>query len=207
MTENNKKWQEKTGKMPKNDEKNAQNAENDVKNQESAEENEQNDKNLSETEILQQKLLKSEEKASQLNDKLLRALAEIENVRRRSREDLEKANNYAISGFVSELVLVAENFFLACNNMPKEEMESSDKVKNFALGVDMTKKELMKILEKNKVKRIFPLNEQFNHDFHEAISQVESDEDEGVVVNVIQAGYSLGDRLLKPALVTVSKGK
>jgi molecular chaperone GrpE len=153
---------------------------------------------------LEQKLAKSEQKASELNDKLLRSLAEIENVRRRSREEVEKASNYAISNFVTDLVVVAENFFMACDNTPKEHMDSSQEVKNFVLGIEMTKNELMKILQKNKVKRIFPLDEQFDHNFHEAISRVESEKAENTIVQVIQAGYSIGDRLIRPALVVVS---
>ncbi len=216
-------WQEKMGKKPQNkenshDDIDAQNksefpknkTENDqegVQNQENNQSLDQNEQNLSETDILEQKLIKEQEKSAMLNDKLLRTLAEIENVRRRAKEDVEKTSNYAISGFVSDLVVVAENFFMACENMPKKEMDSSAEVKNFVIGVDMTKKELMKILEKNKVMRVFPLGENFDHNLHEAISQVDSEEQEGKVVQVIQAGYKIGNRLIRPALVGVSKGK
>lgn len=71
----------------------------------------------------------------------------------------------------------------------------------------MTEKELLKVLEKNQVKRIYPLNQKFDHNFHEAIAQVESDAEEGTVVQVIQAGYSIADRLIRPALVGVAKAK
>lgn len=159
----------------------------------------------SESNPQEDKISELEQKNTELNDKVLRCLAEIDNIRRRSKEELEKSAKFAISGFVSDLVVVVENFFMACDNMPKEEVEKDPATKNFADAVLMTKKELLKILEKNQVKRIFPLNEEFDHNFHEAISQVESDAKEGSVIQVIQAGYSISNRLIRPALVAVAK--
>ena len=156
---------------------------------------------------LQQKIIELEEKLIKSNDQILRGMAELENTRRRSREELEKTGKYAISNFVSELVLPVETFFLVCDNAPKDKIEESPEIKHFADAVDMTRKELMKILEKNQVRRIFPLNEKFDHNFHEAIAHVESDKEANTVVQVIQAGYMIGDRLIRPALVGVSKGK
>jgi len=157
--------------------------------------------------IIENKIAELEEKNSQTNDKLLRTLAELDNVRRRSREEIEKSAKFAISNFASDLVVVVENFFLASDNAPIAEIEKNSEVKNYANAVEMTKKELMKILEKNQVKRIFPLNEKFDHNFHEALTQVESEAEEGVVVQVIQAGYSIANRLIRPALVGVAKPK
>lgn len=153
------------------------------------------------------KIAELEQKNSDLNDKLLRALAELDNVRRRSKEEVEKTARFAISGFVSELVVVAENFFMASENAPSDEIEKNPAIKNYADAITMTEKELLKILEKNRVKRIYPLNEKFDLNFHEAITQVESDAEEGTVVQVIQAGYSIADRLIRPALVGVAKPK
>ncbi len=158
-------------------------------------------------EIANKKISELENKSAELNDKLLRTLAELDNVRRRSREELEKTSKYAISGFVSDLVLVAENFFLVCDNAPQDKIDASPEIKHFADAVEMTKKELLKILEKNQVKRIFPLNQKFDHHFHEAIAYIDSDVEEGSVAQVVQAGYAIGDRLIRPALVGVSKGK
>lgn len=153
----------------------------------------------------EQKLTELEQKNSELNDKLLRSLAELDNVRRRSREEIDKAAKFAISNFASDLVLIVENFFLACDNLPQEGLENSQGIKSFAEAVLMTKKELIKILEKNQVKRIFPLNEKFDHNFHEAVSYIESDVEEGKVAQVIQAGYTISERLIRPALVIVAK--
>jgi molecular chaperone GrpE len=156
---------------------------------------------------LETKITELEQKNSDLNDKLLRALAELDNVRRRAREEVEKTAKFAVSNFVSDLVLVTENFFMASDNAPKEEIAKVPAIKNYADAIVMTEKELLKVLEKNQVKRIFPLNQKFDHHFHEAIAHVESDAEEGTVVQVIQAGYSIADRLIRPALVGVAKPK
>ncbi|MBM5781897.1 MAG: nucleotide exchange factor GrpE [Pelagibacterales bacterium] len=172
--------------------------------QNSAEENKQQEQKIDSKEL---KISELEAKVTDLNDKLLRTLAELDNVRRRSREELEKSAKFAISNFAADLVVVAENFFLASGNAPKEEIEKSPSVKNYADAIVMTEKELLKVLEKNQVKRINPINEKFDHNFHEAIAQIESDAEEGTVVQVIQAGYSIENRLIRPALVGVAKAK
>ena len=146
-----------------------------------------------------------EQKNSELNDKLLRSLAEIENIRRRSKEEIEKNSKFAITNFANDLVVVVENFFLASVNAPTPENIDNLPFKTFVEAMLMTQKELIKSLEKNQLFRVFPLNQQFDHNFHEAISQVVSDEDEGKIINVIQAGYRIGDRLIRPALVVVAK--
>lgn len=156
---------------------------------------------------LEEKIKELEQKNAELSDKILRSLAELDNVRRRSREELEKTAKFAISNFVADLVLVAENFFLASENAPKDEIEKNPAIKNYADAIVMTEKELLKILEKNQVKRIFPLNQKFDHNLHEAIAQIESEAEEGIVVQVIQAGYAINDRLIRPALVGVARAK
>lgn len=166
---------------------------------------EQQEQNIAENSA--EKIAELEKAVLEINDKLLRTLAELDNVRRRSREEVEKAGKFAISGFVGDLVLVAENFFLASENAPKAEIEKNPAIKNYADAIVMTEKELLKVLEKNQVKRIYPLNQPFDHNFHEAIAQIESEASEGTVVQVIQAGYSISERLIRPALVGVAKSK
>ena len=153
------------------------------------------------------KIKEIEKKNSDLNDQLLRTLAELDNTRRRSREELEKANKFAIANFVNELVIIVENFLMASENAPNDEIEKIPSIKNYAIAINLTKNELLKILEKNQVRRIYPLNENFDHNLHEAISSVESDGQEGIVLQVIQAGYEISNRLIRPALVAVSKPK
>ena len=140
-----------------------------------------------------------------LKDKNLRLLAELDNIRRRSKEDIEKTAKYAISNFASDLVPSIENFFLASSNAPIEELEKTTNLKNYHQAIYMTHKELIKTLQKNNITRIYPIKEKFNHNLHEAISRIESKEEEGIVLQVIQAGYQIGERLIKPALVSVSK--
>lgn len=152
--------------------------------------------------ILEKKLADLQLVADEQKDKLLRSLAEIENLRKRSAQDLENANKYAVSKFVDQLILVVENFYLAIENMPKDEIEASQNLKNFALGVTMTQKELIKTFENNGVKRIYPSGQKFDHNYHEAIAQVEGGES-GIVSKVIQSGYIIHDRLIRPALVEV----
>ena len=156
---------------------------------------------------LKNKIIELEQKISDQNDKFLRTLAELDNVRRRAREENDKTAKFAIANFAGDLVTVAENFFMASENAPKDEIEKNPAIKNYALAIEMTEKELLKVLEKNQVKRIYPLNQDFDHNFHEAIANIESEAKEGSVVQVIQAGYSIADRLIRPALVGVAKAK
>lgn len=153
------------------------------------------------------KIAELEQKNNELNDKLLRTLAEVDNVRRRSREELEKTSKFAISNFVSELVVIVENFLMASSNAPNDEIDKIPAIKNYATAITLTEKELLKILEKNQVKRIFPLNEKFDHNLHEAISHTEFEGEEGVILQVVQAGYAISGRIIRPALVVVSKAK
>ena len=156
---------------------------------------------------LKNKIIELEQKISDQNDKFLRTLAELDNVRRRAREENDKTAKFAIANFAGDLVTVAENFFMASENAPKDEIAKNPAIKNYALAIEMTEKELLKVLEKNQVKRIYPLNQDFDHNFHEAIANIESEAKEGSVVQVIQAGYSIADRLIRPALVGVAKAK
>lgn len=153
---------------------------------------------------LEKKVADLQNVVSNLNDKLLRSLAEADNLRKRNKEELEKANKYALSNFAHDLVMATENFHLAVDNMPIEAIDKCPEIKNFSDAVVMTKKELTKVFEKNGIKRLNPIGEKFDHDLHEAVAKVESDGEEGKIVKVIQAGYMINDRLIKPALVGVS---
>ena len=161
-----------------------------------------------EIELLQQKITEQQQQINDLNQKLLRSFADFENLRKRSLEEKEKTHQFAITNFVSDLVLVVENFFMASDNCPQQEIEKNEAIKNYAVAVDMTKKELIKTLEKYRVTRIFPLKQQFDHNLHEALSQVPTQPNiaqDGEILQVIQAGYKIADRLIKPALVIVAK--
>jgi molecular chaperone GrpE len=148
-----------------------------------------------------------EEENKKIKETLMRALAELENTRRIANEEREKTAKYAISKFAEDLINVMENFYLAFDNIAENDLSDSKKVKNFYEGIKMTQGELKKAFEKNNLVRIYPLNEDFNPDLHNAITQLKSDLEEGKIVQVMQAGYKIQDRLLRPALVAVSSGK
>lgn len=147
-----------------------------------------------------------EAKLGEMKDQLLRAVAETENVRRRAARDVEETGKYAVSGFARDMITVAENMFLALNSVPEEARKEEGLLKSFADGVEMTLRELLNAFEKHGIERIDPLGEKFDHNRHQAVSQVEDPSKEpNTVLHVMQAGYVIADRLLRPAMVVVSK--
>ena len=141
------------------------------------------------------------EENESLKSKLLRTLAEIENTIRIGEEEKSKTLKFAITNITKELINIMENFYLSFENLEKNKNDFD----SFLKGVELNFNEFKKVFDKNNIKRIYPLNEAFNPDFHEAISQIESDKDSGTVVEVLQAGYMLNERVIKPAMVIVAK--
>jgi len=139
-------------------------------------------------------------------DRLLRALAETENVRRRAQREREDASKYAIAGFAKDLLSAADNLRRALESLP--ESEATDKrTRSLLAGVAATERELLGVFERHGIKRIDPKGEVFDHNFHQAIFEAERlDQPSGSVVEVLQPGYVLHDRLLRPAMVGVAKG-
>lgn len=141
-----------------------------------------------------------------LKDQLMRALAETENVRKRAQRDLEETNKYAVTGFARNLVSVLENLQRAVAAVSPEARTSNDSIKGLVDGVEMTLRELLGVFEKSGIKRIEPMGEKFDHNFHQAMVQIEDPNAEpGTILQVLQAGYVIHDRLLQPALVAVAK--
>jgi molecular chaperone GrpE len=138
-----------------------------------------------------------------LRDKVLRTLAELENTRRRSTEEKDRAVKFALVDFVRDLIVVMENFYRAMDSVGDGEKDGEFKV--FHEGIEMTFSELRKIFDKNSVKRIYPMGEQFDPKYHEAITSIESNNASGTVAEVMQAGYLLNGRVIRPALVVVVK--
>ncbi len=139
-------------------------------------------------------------------DQNIRLAAEIENIRKRSLRDLEEANKYSTGKFAKDLIEVLENLYRAEASINLKELEHSPILKQIFSGVELTKKSLIDAFEKQSIKRFDPIGEQFNHELHQAITQIPSTEHKnGTIVQVIQAGYTLHDRLLRPALVAVAK--
>jgi len=153
----------------------------------------------------EEKLVNLEEENAKLKDQYLRAMAETENVRNRAKREQEDAGKYAATKFAREMVDVLENLTRASASIGAEARSSNAIVKQVAEGIDMTVQQLLGIFERNGIKRIDPAGQKFDHNFHQAVAQVESDEVEaGHVLQVLQAGYVLHDRLLRAAMVTVA---
>lgn len=143
---------------------------------------------------------------AELKDKLLRALAETENVRRRAERDRQDASQYAVTSFARDLLAVSDNLHRALEHTPVPD-ERAGEIKILIDGVELTEKELLRVFEKHGIKRIEPAKgEKFDHNFHQAMYEVPTDEQpKGTIVQVMQAGYVLKDRLLRPAMVGVAK--
>jgi molecular chaperone GrpE len=142
-----------------------------------------------------------------MKDQALRALAEAENTRRRGERELADMSKYAVTGFARDLVGVLENLQRALDNIPAEMKETQPAVANLAMGVEMTLKELLGAFNKHGIQRIDPMGKKFDHNFHQAVAQIDTpDAEVGTVVQVLQAGYVIHDRLLRPAMVGVAAG-
>lgn len=148
---------------------------------------------------LEQKLATAEAKASEMQDAYLRAKAEAENIRRRAQEDIAKAHKFAIEGFAEALVPVKDSLEMAL----KLDTPSVGSLKE---GVEMTLKQLSAAFERNRLMEINPMpGEKLDPMKHQAISMVPADQDANTIVSVLQKGYMIADRLLRPALVTVAQ--
>ncbi len=142
-----------------------------------------------------------------LRDQLLRALADAENARRRAKKDVEDARAYAISRFAQDLLGVGDNLGRALDSIPAERRESDDAVKAIADGIEMTVREFEAALGRHGITRIDPLGEKFDYNLHQALFETDqTDQPDGTVVQVLQTGYRIGDRLLREAMVGVAKG-
>jgi molecular chaperone GrpE len=145
---------------------------------------------------------------AETKDRLLRALADMENLRKRTEREVADARIYGISAFARDVLTVADNMHLALEALDSELREKSDSsVKALLDGVELTERALMNALEKHGVKRLDPAGQKFDPNKHQAMYEAENPSiPAGHVALVIQAGYTIGDRVLRPAMVAVSKG-
>jgi len=184
MTDNNKQKQE----VPKEEEVKA------PENQNNKEEN---------------KELTLEEKLKQTEEKLLRSLAEIENQRRRFEKEIKDAFEFGSFNFAKESLAILDNLQRAEDAIKNDEKLKSNKdLDKFLENINIIEKDLVSIFEKNRINKIEVKEKKFDPNFHQAMSEIEDDsKDQGTILHEIQAGYMLGERLLRPALVSVSKKK
>ena len=139
-------------------------------------------------------------------DRLLRALAETENTRRRAQREREDAAKYAITGFAKDLLSAADNLRRALDSLPQSEIRD-ERTRSLLEGVAATERELLSVFERHGIRRIDPKGERFDHNFHQAVFEAERPgQPSGTVAEVLQPGYVLHDRLLRPAMVGVAKG-
>lgn len=149
---------------------------------------------------LEDQLKLAQEKAQEHQDAWLRAMAETENARKRAQEDVTKAHKFAVESLASQLLPVKDSLEAALNveNTTVEQLRS---------GVELTLKQLISVFDKASLKEINPVGEKFDPHRHQAISMLPSDKEPNTVINVLQKGYLLHDRVVRPALVTVAKAK
>jgi molecular chaperone GrpE len=143
---------------------------------------------------------------AQLKDQLLRALAEAENTRRRAQKEREDTAKYAVANFAKDMLAVADNFRRALDSLPKDSA-IDDSLKNLLTGIEATERQLAASLDRFGIKKLDPKGEAFDPNYHRVMMEVEDAVAKpGTIVQVLQVGYMIHDRLLREALVTVAKG-
>jgi molecular chaperone GrpE len=153
----------------------------------------------------EERVVALEAELAEYKDRLLRALAESENIRRRAQREREEATKYAITAFAKDLLSAADNLRRALDSLPEVGV-GDERTRSLLAGVAATERELLSVFERHAIRRIDPMGERFDHNFHQAIFEAErSDEPPGTIVEVLQPGYLLHDRLLRPAMVGVAK--
>ena len=141
----------------------------------------------------------------QLRDEKLRLLADMENLRKRSDRDRMDSIRYGNINFARDILSLGDNLSRALDAIPKD-AEKTETITNLINGLRMVQREFTSILEKHGIKKIEALNQRFDHNFHQAMIEIESEEvEEGIVIQEIQSGYNMHDRLLRPSMVGVAK--
>jgi len=163
------------------------------------------DKN-NELNVETKKIQKLEEDLENIKDEKLRLLAEMENLRKRSEREKIESIKFGSINFARDIILPCDNLSRALESLSDEE-KNDKKNQGLITGLAMVQQEIISVLEKNGVKKINALNEKFDHNFHQAIAEIESDKESGIVLKELQPGYAIHDRLLRPSMVVVSKKK
>ncbi|MCX5477789.1 nucleotide exchange factor GrpE [Kaistia geumhonensis] len=143
---------------------------------------------------------------AEMKDRVLRTMAEMENLRRRTERQVADTRQYAIAGFARDMLTAGDNLARALESVP-DDVRKNEGVKTFVEGVEMTERDLLNTLERHGVKKLEPLGQKFDPNLHQAIFEVPTDDQPpGTVVQVMQSGYVIGERVLRPAMVGVAKG-
>ena len=148
----------------------------------------------------------SQKKLEEMKDQLLRTMAEFENYKKRSEREISDMAKYSVTNFAKDMLIVSDNFNRALDAIPAQENQDNPLIKSLAEGIKMTENELAKAFKKHGIEKIDPLDKPFDHNYHQAIMEVDVEGTEsGSVVEVLQSGYKIHDRLLRPAMVKVAK--
>lgn len=149
-----------------------------------------------------------EAEKADLKDKLLRLMADMENLRRRTEREIADARTYAVANFARDMLNVADNVRRAIESVPEEASKTAEGAfKGLIEGIDLTERDLLKTLERHGVKKLDPQGQKFDPNVHQAMFEIPNAEvPNGTVLQVVQSGYVIGERVLRPALVGVSKG-
>ena len=149
----------------------------------------------------------SQDEIKDLKDQLLRTLAENENLRKRTAKEIDQIKKYGHISLLRDFLNVVDNMERAVKSSASENQTESG-MKNLVDGIEIVLKEMKSLLDKNQIKKIEPLHEKFDYNFHQAMFEApSSDYKEGLIIEVVQPGYVLHDRLIRPAMVGVSKGE
>jgi molecular chaperone GrpE len=144
---------------------------------------------------------------AEMKDRLLRTLAEMENLRKRTEREVTDARLYGVASFARDVLSVADNIRRALEAVPADALANAQAMKALVDGVELTERELLKALEKNGVRQFTPHGEKFDPNVHQAMYEVpDPSVPAGSIVQVMQPGYMIGERVLRPALVAVAKG-
>ena len=155
---------------------------------------------------IEEKIENQNKEIQDLKDQLLRSLAESENLRKRTIKEISDAKKYSHIYFIRDLLSSVDNLQRALEAVPKDKSQLSDPIKNLLIGLEIVEKEIINTFEKNNIKQIYPIDEKFDYNLHQAMFEVPTEKkDPGYVVEVSQKGYLLHDRLVRPAMVGISK--
>ena len=164
------------------------------------------DKKIVEDISIEERIENQDKEIQELKDQLLRSLAEGENLRKRTIKEIADAKKYSHISFVRDLVSSVDNLQRALEVVPEDKSEISEPIKNLIIGLEIVEKEIINTFEKHNLRQISPLNEKFDYNFHQAMFEVPTEnKDPGYIVEVSQKGYLLHDRLVRPAMVGISK--
>jgi molecular chaperone GrpE len=149
-----------------------------------------------------------EAEKADLKDKMLRLMADMENLRRRTEREIADARTYAVANFARDMLNVADNVRRAIESVPEEARSTAEGAFRALIeGIDLTERDLLKNLERHGVKKLDPQGQKFDPNVHQAMFEIPNAEvPNGTVLQVVQSGYVIGERVLRPALVGVSKG-